>query len=177
MGKERNYGASKDSPDACFGGPREHAAPFIRMLAHPALLCRLQWMLGPGFSCHQNTVICSERGTGGQQMHAGAGPGAEQNLTPAGENNPQHLYAVRGHQTFCNKVNVAWQLTDTGPADGGFVSPLPNTTWLVFSKVNQGLEGAGDGRRWLCLAVSERRARCRTASSWASPWWASSACR
>ena len=50
----------------------------------------------------------------------GAGPGAEQNLTPAGENNPQHLYAVRG-QTFCNKVNVAWQLTDTGPSDGGFV--------------------------------------------------------
>ena len=107
--------------------PREHAAPFIRMLAHPALLCRLQWMLGPCFSCHQNTAICSERGTGGQQMHAGAGPGDEQNLTPEGENNPQHLYAVRGQQTFCNKVNVAWQLTDTGPSDGGFVSP-PSAT-------------------------------------------------
>ena len=102
--------------------PREHAAPFIRMLAHPALLCRLQWMLGPGFSCHQNTAICSGRGTGGQQMHAGAGPGDEY-MTPEGENNPQHLYAVRGHQTFCNKVNVAWQLTDTEPSDGGFVSP------------------------------------------------------
>ena len=69
----------------------------------------------------------SERGTGGQQMHAGAGPGDEQNLTPEGENNPQHLYAVRGQRTFCNKVNVAWQLTDTGPSDGGFVSP-PSTT-------------------------------------------------
>ena len=67
-------------------------------------------------------------------MHAGAGPGAEQNLTPAGENNPQHLYAVRGHQTFCNKVNVAWQLTDTGPADGGFVRARYHMACVLYGQ-------------------------------------------
>lgn len=66
---------------------------------------------------HSVQAICSVKGTGGQLLHAGAGLPVNR-LDP--QNNPHHLYEVRNGRTYCNKVNVAWQLTDVGEDDGGF---------------------------------------------------------
>ena len=56
------------------------------------------------------------KGTGGQLLHAEAGPSAD----PAEQINPHHLYEVKNGRTYCNKVNVAWQLSDVNEEDGGF---------------------------------------------------------
>ena len=50
-------------------------APFVKMLAHPALVQRLNWMCGGHFRAeHLGSVIMSRRGTGGQILHGNGDP-------------------------------------------------------------------------------------------------------
>ena len=50
-------------------------APFVKMLAHPALVQRLNWMCGGHFRAeHLGSVIMSRRGTGGQILHGNGEP-------------------------------------------------------------------------------------------------------
>ena len=92
--------------------PAPHNAPFLKMLAHPAVIQRLNWMIGPGYRVTQNTALCHVKGSSGQMLHSG-----NANPTCIGK----HYEIVNGRVHTRSGINVAWQLTDVGPDDGGFV--------------------------------------------------------
>ena len=116
-------------------------APFVRMLANPAVVARLQWMLGPGFRFNPSgagSAFCAEPGASGQALHAAAaGLPTYTGWAPvhvrAGTVSPLHLsmvadarcyqqeYSFKGGSTFCHQVNCAFQLTDVAAGDGGFI--------------------------------------------------------
>ncbi|MDE0966316.1 MAG: phytanoyl-CoA dioxygenase family protein, partial [Candidatus Latescibacteria bacterium] len=92
--------------------PAPHNEPFLKMLAHPAIIQRLNWMIGAGYKVSQNTALCHVKGSSGQMLHAG-----NANPTSIGK-----LYEmVNGRAHTKSSINIAWQLTDVGPDDGGFV--------------------------------------------------------
>lgn len=92
--------------------PAPHNAPFLKMLAHPAVIQRLNWMIGAGYRVTQNTALCHVKGSSGQMLHAG-----NANPTDVGK----HYEMVNGRVHTRSAINVAWQLNDVGPDDGGFV--------------------------------------------------------
>ncbi|NKB67960.1 MAG: hypothetical protein GKR89_12940 [Candidatus Latescibacteria bacterium] len=92
--------------------PAPHNAPFLKMLAHPAVIQRLNWMIGAGYRVSQNTALCHVKGSSGQMLHAG-----NANPTSIGK----HYQMVNGRAHTRSGINVAWQLTDVGSGDGGFV--------------------------------------------------------
>ena len=110
--------------------PAPHNAPFLKMLAHPAIIQRLNWMIGAGYRVTQNTALCHVKGSSGQMLHSG-----NTNPTIIGK----HYEMVNGRVHTKSGINVAWQLTDVGPEDGGFVVvpgshkscyPLPHSVRL-----------------------------------------------
>ena len=92
--------------------PAPHNAPFLRMLAHPAVIQRLNWMIGAGYRVTQNTALCHVKGSSGQMLHAG-----NSNPSDIGK----HFEMMNGRIHTRSSINVAWQFTDVGPGDGGFV--------------------------------------------------------
>ncbi|MBT6144819.1 MAG: hypothetical protein HOH74_05280 [Gemmatimonadetes bacterium] len=90
--------------------PAPHADPFRRMIDHPAVMQRLNWMLGGGFTLGHVRAMCYDPGSCGLFMHGGSEPA-----------NSRNHYALQNGRSFCESVNVAWQLVDAGPGDGGFV--------------------------------------------------------
>ena len=92
--------------------PAPHNAPFLKMLAHPAIIQRLNWIIGAGYRVTQNTALCHVKGSSGQMLHSG-----NANPTCIGK----HYEMVNGRVHTRSGINVAWQLTDVGPDDGGFV--------------------------------------------------------
>ena len=104
-------GTGRPDLKGLFQLPNGHAAPFLRMLDHPAVIQRLNWLLGAGYIAEQNTAICSVKGSSGQRLHAGGAPGS-----------PMGTYEVRGGRIFIQgSINVVWQLHDVREPDGGFV--------------------------------------------------------
>ena len=95
--------------------PQPHREPFRRMLAHPAVLSRLEWMLGRGYRLwNPPTARETPIGGTGQQLHGGLG--WSQRGVPA----DFHSYHFAHGRSNCESVNVAWQLCDQGAGDGGF---------------------------------------------------------
>jgi ectoine hydroxylase-related dioxygenase (phytanoyl-CoA dioxygenase family) len=90
--------------------PEPHCQPFRRMLANPAVIHRLNWMMGSGFIFRGGRAICSVKGTSGHGLHSG-----NAQVRPAGS------YVLQNGRTYCETINVAWQLRDVTEADGGFV--------------------------------------------------------
>lgn len=90
--------------------PKPYCEPFRQMLVHPAIVQRLTWMEGSGFWCRGANVFCAVKGTPGQGLHGGAEP-----------LQPLHSYVLQNGRTYCESVNVAWQLRDVTDDDGGFV--------------------------------------------------------
>ena len=114
-----------------------HAAPFRRMIAHPVVCARLEWMLGKGF--HEAVppeASIWRRGSAGIHLHGmGTAGGAD---------------FLRGRG-----LNVAWQLRDCNAADGGFACvpgshnsprpiPRPMETSLELPQVKHVGMKAGD---------------------------------
>lgn len=93
-----------------FGLPKPYCEPFRRMLAHPTVVHRLNWMMGSGFRTRGGRVICSVKGTSGHGLHSGAEP-----VTPI------RTYFLQNGRSYAEGINVAWQLHDVTEADGGFV--------------------------------------------------------
>ena len=80
--------------------PGGHAAPFLRMIDHPAVVHRCNWMLGGGFAVDSSTAICSVQGSSGQRLHAGGAP-----------NGPMNTYEVVNGRIFvAGSINVVWQV-------------------------------------------------------------------
>ena len=92
----------------------EHRQPFQRMLAHPALVHRLNWMLGGHFRTEGlGSLIATRRGGGGQILHG--------NGAPIYPNINWWPYLYQNGRCHTGQVNVAWQLHDVTDGEGGFV--------------------------------------------------------
>jgi hypothetical protein len=90
--------------------PKPDCLPFRNLLAHPALVSRLNVMCGPGFRLdHGPMFIVSVKGTGGHTMHGAGEPHRE-------------AVAYRHHNgaSYVGGVTVAWQLHDCLDRQGGF---------------------------------------------------------
>ena len=95
--------------------PAPHCEPFRRMIAHPALIQRLNWMMGSGYGVTQCTAFLSEKGGSGFFMHSGGW-----------DTRFANHYEVRNGRAYCEWVNVVWQLRDVKAEDGGF-AVVPGT--------------------------------------------------
>ena len=89
--------------------PHPWCEPFRRMVAHPAVVHRLNWMAGSGFRCGQPSAFCAVKGTSGHSLHDSNEP-----------LNPSRSYVYKNGRSFCEAVTVTWQLRDVTDADGGF---------------------------------------------------------
>ena len=54
--------------------PAPHGEPFQRMIAHPALIQRLNWIMGSGFECMMCSGFLSGKGSSGHALHANGFP-------------------------------------------------------------------------------------------------------
>jgi hypothetical protein len=94
--------------DALMAMAPEHSAPFKKMIGHPAIVRRFNWMLGEGWymNCNVGGVAINPPGCVGLPLHASgyADPG---------------YYTNPGRPHSC-KLNYGWQLAEVNPGDGGF---------------------------------------------------------
>ena len=90
--------------------PDPHGEPFRRMIADPALVQRLNWIMGSGYECMQCSGFLSGKGSSGHFLHSPA--------TPARVTNH---YRQQNGRVYAEYLNVAWQLRDVKPEYGGFV--------------------------------------------------------
>ena len=94
--------------------PAPESVPIRKMLAHPSIVKRLNWMLGGGFRANTHGGLIEWRGdwgdvnadSDGHRFHAGGHP-----LLP--EFN-YHLYQWNNGRSHAGSVNCAWQLTPGG---------------------------------------------------------------
>ena len=89
--------------------PKPYCEPFRKMVAHPAVVHRLNWMGASGFRCGGPTAFCAVKGTSGHSLHD-----ANEPLIPS------RSYVFQNGRSYCEAVTVTWQLRDVTEADGGF---------------------------------------------------------
>lgn len=89
--------------------PKPHCDPFRRMLGHPAVEHRLNWMGGSGGRTGGGTAFCAVKGTSGHSLHDSNEP-----------LNPTRGYVYHNGRSYCEAITVTWQLRDVTEADGGF---------------------------------------------------------
>ena len=89
--------------------PSPHCDPFRRMLAHPAVEHRLNWMGASGGRTGGGTAFCAVKGTSGHSLHDSNEP-----------LNPGRGYIYQNGRSYCEAVTVTWQLRDVAEPDGGF---------------------------------------------------------
>ncbi|MYE89482.1 phytanoyl-CoA dioxygenase family protein [Candidatus Poribacteria bacterium] len=114
-GSKTLAGTGRPDLGGLFELPKPYCDPFREMIAHPAVIHRVNWMVGSGFRCGNATAICSVKGTAGHALHSGSEPAR-----------PGNGYFLQNGRTYCDSVNVGWQLRDVTEADGGFVC-VPGT--------------------------------------------------
>jgi len=90
--------------------PAPYGKPFQRMIANPALVQRLNWIMGSGFECMMCNGFLSGKGSSGHFLHSPATPAKIANH-----------YRQQNGRVYAEYLNVAWQLRDVTRADGGFV--------------------------------------------------------
>ena len=124
--------------------PKPHCDPFRRMIGHPAIVKRLNWMLGYGFRESTEPMCCVyPKGTCGGSLHG---------------QNPGGFTLYNGRQ-LVEQTNVAWALHDESPGfgedSGGFLCvpgshkakypiPRPLTTSIDLPQVYKPALKAGD---------------------------------
>ena len=89
--------------------PEPYCEPFRRMIAHPALIQRLNWIMGSGFECMGCNLFAHGKGGVGHYLHSGTS-------AP----NVNNHYRLQNGRLYAEHMNVAWQLRDVTPEDGGF---------------------------------------------------------
>ena len=88
---------------------KPHCDVFRNMIAHPRFEPYLQELLGPGFRLARFDILTMDEGTEGFWFHEGGEP-----------HDRSRGFLYRNGRMFCGLTNVAVQLTDVGPQDGGF---------------------------------------------------------
>ena len=89
--------------------PKPYCEPFRRMVAHPAVVHRLNWMGASGFRCGGPTAFCAVKGTSGHSLHDANEP-----------LNASRGYVFQNGRSYCEAITVTWQLRDVNEDDGGF---------------------------------------------------------
>jgi len=89
--------------------PAPYCDSFRRMIAHPAVVHRLNWMGASGYRTGGGTVFCAVQGTSGHALHDGNEPMS-----------PSRGYQFKNGRSYCETVTVTWQLRDVEPDLGGF---------------------------------------------------------
>lgn len=83
---------------------------FRNLIAHPAVVSRLNVMCGPGFRLdHGPLIIPGEKGVEGFTLHGAGDP-----------YKPRVAYHNQDGRIHCNGVTVSFQLGDCNAGDGGF---------------------------------------------------------
>ena len=124
--------------------PRTDCDAFRKMIAHPAIVERLNWMLGLGYKESFEPMCCIyPKGTTGGSVH--------------GQN--RFDYGAHGFVPQVERVNVLWSLNDEAPGfadnSGGFICipgshkasyeiPRPKTTSIDLPQVYKPALKAGD---------------------------------
>ena len=102
--------------------PAPYNEPFRRMIAHPAVVQRLNWMGGSGYRTGGATVFCAVQGTSGHALHDGNEPMS-----------PSRGYYFKNGRSYCETVTITWQLRDVEPGLGGFAC-VPGSHKTQYSK-------------------------------------------
>jgi len=89
--------------------PAPYCDPFRRMLAHPVVEHRLNWMGASGGRTGGGTAFCSVKGGSGHALHDSNEP-----------INPTRGYVYQNGRSYCEAITVTWQLRDVNAGDGGF---------------------------------------------------------
>jgi hypothetical protein len=80
------------------------------MVAHPAVLERLEWIFGTGYVHYGPAgVRLTDKGGGGQRIHAGL----------MDRDCDYHYIKIINGRSYCASLNVSWQLADHCPLGGG----------------------------------------------------------
>ena len=86
-----------------------HCDIFRHLIAHPRLTPYLETLCGPGFRFETISVITMDQGAGGFWFHEGGEP-----------HDRARDYLYSNGRMYCGMTNLAVQLADAGPNDGGF---------------------------------------------------------
>lgn len=89
--------------------PEPYCNAFRRMIAHPVVEHRLNWMGASGVRTGNPSLFASVKGTSGHSMHGNAEP-----------INPSRQYVFQNGRSYCEAVTATWQLRDVTEEDGGF---------------------------------------------------------
>ena len=88
---------------------KPHCEVFRQMIVHPKLSPYLGELLGPGFRLEGLGIITMEAGAEGFWFHEGGTP----------YDRSRNFHYTDGRM-YCGMTNLAVQLTDVGPGEGGF---------------------------------------------------------
>ena len=91
--------------------PDPYNKPFRKMIAHAAVIQRLNWMKGSGYRTGGATVFCAVEGTSGHALHDGNEPMS-----------PSRGYYFKNGRSYAETVTITWQLRDVEPDLGGFAA-------------------------------------------------------
>ncbi len=89
--------------------PKPHCDVFRAMIVHARITSYLEELCGPGFRLGGLSIITMDEGAEGFWFHEGGEP-----------HDRSRGFLYRNGRMFCGMTNVAVQLTDVGPHDGGF---------------------------------------------------------
>lgn len=89
--------------------PEPYSDPFRRMVAHPVIEHRLNWMGASGGRLGGLTAFCSVQGGSGHSLHDANEP-----------LNPGRGYVFQNGRSYCEAITVTWQLRDVPLGLGGF---------------------------------------------------------
>jgi hypothetical protein len=98
-----------ETAQARFGEFLSWGKPFCDLLDHPRIMPLLKFILGDGFRLDHYYGIYMREGTSRLRLHGGNTP-----------YDPPEYYHFRNGQMYNGLTVVSWNLTDTGPAYGGF---------------------------------------------------------
>ena len=87
---------------------KPHCEVFRNMIAHPRFAPYLEELLGPGFRLEATNIITMDEGAEGFWFHEGGEP-----------HDRSRGFLYRSGRMFCGMTNLAVQLADVGPKDGG----------------------------------------------------------
>ena len=102
-------GTARPELRGLFEMPGEYGDAFRKMIAHPPIEHRINWMGGSGARLGGAMAICSVDGTGGHTLHTNGEP-----------LNPSRQWFYQNGRSYCQAITCTWQLRDITEADGGF---------------------------------------------------------
>jgi len=88
---------------------KPHCEVYRQMIVHPRLTPYLEELLGPGFRLEGLGIITMEAGAEGFWFHEGGTPFDR-----------SRFYHYHNGRMYCGMTNIAVQLTDVKPGEGGF---------------------------------------------------------